>query len=194
MSVTWPTSHAATGWLKAYAKLNMDCGAPPHAHAEWVLQWQRTDPEAKHRNPYGSRRGQQRTCMLVTLLTSHALRFSSNEPRHGQGKTKSETALTSHAEIWPYVACAAAPSAHHSSTASSRLALSLNADALPARVRSSPNTSHATLVRCLAAHAEAGTAARLSLPLLRLENVWLLDDSMLALPAPRTTPVKHAAI
>eukprot|EP00964_Phaeocystis_antarctica_P035180 scaffold20065_cov60-Phaeocystis_antarctica.AAC.4 len=158
--VTWPTSHAATGWLNALAPRNI-------------------------------------LSMLVTWPTSHALRSSSNVERHAvdsagkwillKRKRMSVTALTSHAEIGPCVACAAAASAHHSPSATWRLYLLLNADALPARVRSSPNTSLAILLRCLAARA-AGTAARL-----RLESAWPLDDSTLAALAPRATPRKRVA-
>ena len=35
MSVTWPTSHAARGWLKALAEENIYCAAPAHAHGLW---------------------------------------------------------------------------------------------------------------------------------------------------------------
>eukprot|EP00964_Phaeocystis_antarctica_P035179 scaffold20065_cov60-Phaeocystis_antarctica.AAC.3 len=70
--------------------------------------------------------------MLVTCPTSHALRSSSNVERHVtpyRRDAMSVTALTSHAEIRPCVACATAASAHHSPSATWRLALSLNADA-----------------------------------------------------------------
>jgi hypothetical protein len=72
--------------------------------------------------------------MLVTWPTSHALRSSSNVDLHADGRRSrsfsiSVTALTSHDEIGPCVACAAATSAHHSPSPASRLALSLNADA-----------------------------------------------------------------
>ena len=35
MEVTWPTSHASTGWLKALAEENMLCATPAHAHGLW---------------------------------------------------------------------------------------------------------------------------------------------------------------
>ena len=37
MWVTWPTSHAATGWLKELAELNIDCAALAHTHGLWLL-------------------------------------------------------------------------------------------------------------------------------------------------------------
>ena len=40
MVVTWPTSHASTGWLKAVAEPNIYCAAPAHAHGLWPPPWQ----------------------------------------------------------------------------------------------------------------------------------------------------------
>ena len=67
--------------------------------------------------------------MVVTWPTSHALRSSSNVPLPATSYRSfsiSVTALTSHAEIGPCVACAAAASAHHSPSAAWRLSLLLN--------------------------------------------------------------------
>ena len=49
MLVTWPTSHAPTGWLKACTAENMYCASRPHARAVSLcvgapVCWQRNPP------------------------------------------------------------------------------------------------------------------------------------------------------
>ena len=145
MFVTCATSHALSGWLKMAAYSNVACVAPRHAHAAWPSlepsYWLPYKPPASP-SPYilealGA-------CILVTWLTSHALMSSSKVERHGASLTRFcrlVMASKSQVDIWPYVAVASATSVHHSVSASTRLFLSANADAVRAWARSSPSTS-----------------------------------------------------
>ena len=136
--VTWLTSHALSGWLKTAAFWNVACVAPRHAHAA-MSKWPPYKP-----CPCVLLLEALGACILVTWLTSHALMSSSKVERHGASLTRFcrlVMASKSQVDIWPYVAVASATSVHHSVSASTRLFLSTNADAVRAWARSSPSTS-----------------------------------------------------